>query len=890
MKELLIILLLFNSFLAEAQKSVVQGRISDIQKVPIEAVTVSIYNAADSSLLNYTISDKKGDYILKGIPKNKNSFIVFSCMGYKKLITNKQILESSIQCDVQLLSESVNLENVTVVSFIPPVVIKKDTVEFNTSAFSGFSNEAIDELLKRLPGFEKNTNGGFSFNGKRVSRITVEGRDFFSKNSSLALKNLPAEYIDKVQVTNVKGTNLDNENDKTKEVNKPFGKIFVGGGSMSRYESGFIINQISSKKQLSILGFSNNLNKTGFSVSDINEINGRQMIQRITNNNTSVGNLYIGNNEGLQISSGVGINYGKQINKSIINLSYFITKVNSNVNSNSRSLRIFGDTLLTEDATGNQIGKTISHNANANYEYTIDSTFNFNIVPLFVNNSTFSDSKYTSTLRNSKSGILNESSGNVKTNGIYNNFESTSGFNWTTKNKKINSQLSLFFKSENIKSEAKETQEVKYYSNNLPLYNDSVIQNVIRNTNNVILSPNASINYLISNRSTLGFSMKVSGRSIKQDLNTFSYDSTFKTYEFSPGLSSKVKLEEVVSIPTINFSHNFNQKFSFRSSLGYNITNRNLTFYANGKQNNNFGYLIAKVDFNAGALNISYDTRVQQVSLTNLNPFVDSTSRTYIQIGNKDLMPTLSKNLSITYSKFNIKKINFNIFTSFDKKDNAITNTTIIDDSGRLTISPVNVNGNYSLSTAFGLSKQYLFKNKNSFTIRFNGNSTYDKQTVFLNNGLNKVYAITSTVSINSDFYLNKILTSTQGYSLTYYESRSQVGNYNNLALTTHVLNLRESIHWPKKLTFENDINLNYSPNVQDGYHKSVFLWNVALSLSILKHEQAQIRLSLYDLLNNNSYNFRYLSSNTLVESQSNSLKRYALLSLIYNIRPRNLK
>jgi hypothetical protein len=164
--------------------------------------------------------------------------------------------------------------------------------------------------------------------------------------------------------------------------------------------------------------------------------------------------------------------------------------------------------------------------------------------------------------------------------------------------------------------------------------------------------------------------MKVSGRSIKQDLNTFSYDSTFKTYEFSPGLSSKVKLEEVVSIPTINFSHNFNQKFSFRSSLGYNITNRNLTFYANGKQNNNFGYLIAKVDFNAGALNISYDTRVQQVSLTNLNPFVDSTSRTYIQIGNKDLMPTLSKNLSITYSKFNIKKINFNIFTSFDKKDN----------------------------------------------------------------------------------------------------------------------------------------------------------------------------------------------------------------------------
>src|SRR5205085_4718616 len=114
---------------------------------------------------------------------------------------------------VLLIPTTKQLDEVMVFAERPPVMIRKDTIEFNASAFKTLPNALVEDLLKKLPGVQVDKDGNINVNGKAVNRILVDGKTFFGDDPKMAIRNLPANAIDKVQVVDDKEELLRNGDD-----------------------------------------------------------------------------------------------------------------------------------------------------------------------------------------------------------------------------------------------------------------------------------------------------------------------------------------------------------------------------------------------------------------------------------------------------------------------------------------------------------------------------------------------------------------------------------------------------------------------------------------------------------------------------------------------------
>ena len=179
--------------------------IDENSKLPIESATVYLTSVKDSSVVDYTISDRTGKFTfsIKKIdyPINlKVSYITFQ--DYK--IENKNLNDDKDFGVISLKEAIVNLNEVVIKSEAPPIRIKKDTLEFNVSSFKVRPDANVETLLKQLPGVEIDSDGKITVNGKEVNQILVNGKPFFDKDGKIALQNLPSNIINKVQVTDTK--------------------------------------------------------------------------------------------------------------------------------------------------------------------------------------------------------------------------------------------------------------------------------------------------------------------------------------------------------------------------------------------------------------------------------------------------------------------------------------------------------------------------------------------------------------------------------------------------------------------------------------------------------------------------------------------------------------
>ena len=191
-----------------ARYGAIKGTVVDsLSRRSLESTSIAVYLASDSSLVNYALSSRKGDFTITDIPLNTNCTMVITNRGYE--IYFKSIIltadRKELLLDTILLVKSFNeLKAVTVTALRPPVSVKPDTLEFNVSSFKTMPNAMIEDLLKQLPGVEVDKDGNITINGKKVSKIMVDGREFFGGDPKIAIKNLPKDIIEKLQVVDNK--------------------------------------------------------------------------------------------------------------------------------------------------------------------------------------------------------------------------------------------------------------------------------------------------------------------------------------------------------------------------------------------------------------------------------------------------------------------------------------------------------------------------------------------------------------------------------------------------------------------------------------------------------------------------------------------------------------
>ena len=242
-----IIVLFFIQTFSYAQTKVL-GFVIDENNTPLYSVSVILKNSINSSILSYTYSDNKGNYILKTRKTGKFN-LTFSSLGYEPKTVMVEIdgIQKEIKIDVILKEKSFELEEVIIQAELP-MSIKKDTISYKTKYYVKGNEQTVEDLLKTIPGLNINAEGTIKIGNQEIEKLMIDGDDLFEKGYKILSKNMPAYPIEEVEVLKkysnnrlFKGIEESNKvalnlklNEKSKRI--WFGNIKTGSNFKNRYE------------------------------------------------------------------------------------------------------------------------------------------------------------------------------------------------------------------------------------------------------------------------------------------------------------------------------------------------------------------------------------------------------------------------------------------------------------------------------------------------------------------------------------------------------------------------------------------------------------------------------------------------------------------------------
>ncbi|WP_333878282.1 carboxypeptidase-like regulatory domain-containing protein, partial [Flavobacterium sp.] len=547
----------FFSFISLAQNSVtLKGKVVDqTTKLPIESATVYLTSVKDSTVIDYSITNKQGVFSFKIRKIEKPFLFKVSYVSYQDFKKEMESLLSDKDLGTVEMQEAVNeLNEVVIKSEIPPIRIKKDTLEFNAASFKVGADANVEALLKQLPGVEITPEGKITVNGKEVNNILVNGKPFFGKDGKIATQNLPAEIIDKVQVTDTKTKaeemsgdssssqektiNLTIQEDKNKGV---FGKVVAGTGSDKRYESSLLLNAFKGERKISVLASSNNINSIGFSMDEIfDNMGGGRNTSVYYNDDGSFGinNMSFGANRGITRSNMIGVNYQDKWLKKIDQSGsyYFSNAVTENTNRSYRTNLLPEGNTYTGSMARTKSGSN-GHNLDLNFEVEIDSTASIYFSPNFQKSKSYGKSSRSQITVDEIQTELNSS-----TNDDYNENDNTvfgAEASFSKRFKKKNRGMVINFESEFQKrDDYVNTNSATLFSDTTP--DDIRNQNRFENDENNFVKFEVRYGEPLTDSLRLSLTSEITYRKRDNRLNTFDFDAGTNQYDDFNDLQSNV--------------------------------------------------------------------------------------------------------------------------------------------------------------------------------------------------------------------------------------------------------------------------------------------------------------------------------------------------------------
>ena len=173
-----------------------------ILKKAIPSCTITLLEKKDSSLVTFTQTDYLGKFDLRGIPNGEYRLLIthVNYHNYNQFFTINDEKKNFDLGEIRMDDKSKVLTEVVVSNEAPPVSLINDTIQYNAGSFKTAPNANVEQLLKKLPGVKVEKDGTVKAQGEKVSRLLVDGKEFFGADPKIATKNLPADAVDKVQV------------------------------------------------------------------------------------------------------------------------------------------------------------------------------------------------------------------------------------------------------------------------------------------------------------------------------------------------------------------------------------------------------------------------------------------------------------------------------------------------------------------------------------------------------------------------------------------------------------------------------------------------------------------------------------------------------------------
>jgi hypothetical protein len=895
---------------------------------------------ANEKAIKGKYSDKNGffeiDDVSEGSYKLKISFI-----GYETILKEIRVKSNLNLKEISLITSSVTTGQIEVVEKMNLGSQKNDTTELNAGAYKVNQNASAEDLVRKMPGVQIESDGTVKAQGETVKKVLVDGKQFFGDDPSIALKNLPSDMIDKVQIYDkasdqAQFTGFDDGNaSKTMNIiTKPnrkngyFGKVVLSGADQGLYSSNLTLNVFKGNMRLSVLGMSNNVSQSNFQAEDImgmmggGQGQGQRMMQRMMSRFGSamprpggagggfmggMSDYFVSSADGKSKTHSFGINYTDLWAENLqVSSSYFFNFTNT-ITDQIADRIYYLDTLTnqTYNQSSNFTSDNYNHRFNMEMTWNIDSSNSLMIKPRISfqdNNQTTNSlsSNYTRETNSIEKQLLNKSDNSYKVEGKGYNFSNDLLYRL----KLSNNGRTLSFNLNTTINDKKSNTDIytlNTFKNLDQFYFDTL--NQAARTPKISKSWNTNFSYTepVGDSSQLSFSYDLKNSFNQSDKRTNNYDSLTQTYSnLDTLLSNSFDNQYIVHRPSLNFRTN-SGRWSYQAGINYQYTDLKNTQTLPSNFQSNFKFEDFLPSFNltykvneANNLRVMYRTNTNVPSIDQLQKVIDNTNSLQLSTGNPNLKQEYAHNFTLRYNNMNFtsQEMFFMVF-NMNFKNNSIANSnfiaisdTVIDDiklnKGVQLSRPTNLDGYYNLSTfiTYGMPVSFLSSNLNT---SLGGNFNHTPGLT------NNIKTITNSYNASLTFLLGSNISEDVDFTVVsrtnYNFSKSDYQNSNSQSYFIQNSNLKLKYKFFETFFVQGDLNSTIYVGKDAGSNPDVNLLNLSFGTSLFSNNMGELKFGVYDLLKQNKAINRSINDLYIENSQTNVLQQYFMLTFTYNFR-----
>lgn len=936
LRQVLLVLCIWATTNVLAQDIILTGKVTDKESGEALALATVQLLRTDSSLVTGSMADNQGQFTLKA-PQMGNYVVKITTLGYDPLIKPIKI-SSRERLNLGILAmktDAIALQEATVTANAAKVVLKEDTLIYNANAYRTPEGSVVEELVRKLPGAQIDDNGKITINGKEVTKILIDGKEFMTGDTKTALKNIPTSVIEHIKAYDEKSdlsriTGIDDGNEQTvldfglkKGMNKgTFANIDLAGGTYKRYAERMMGAYFKDKYR--IMGFANlnNTNDKGFA-------GGRQR--------------FGGQPDGLNTTKMIGVNINYEDKNKL--------KVDASVRWNHNN----GD-LQTYNTTQNFVNNKGAFSQSNNSNQTRDNSWNGQMRVEW----------QPDTMTN----ILFRPTVSYKSNDGK-SIETAATFNedpYIYADNPLQTEALAQLAAQGIAVNSGYNAGISYGNNVNANGTLQINRKLNRKGRNVTLRLNGSYG------DTDNKSLSINNVHLYRLYNQAGTDSTYQTnrYTPTPGKKASYSVQATYSEPIfkggfLQLSYEFTHSFNRSDRTTYNFSNLGETFFADiqpayrgwnnylnllpnklntykdetlsrfSQYNNNThevqlmlrvvkslyhlnvgmmvqpqqsnyvqNYMGRSVDTIRNVVNVSptldfryrfnkqsnlrinYRGTTSQPGMTDLLDIIDDSNPLYVQQGNPGLKPAFTNRFRLLYNNYlSNRQQAIMTFANFSTTRNAIsTKITYNAQTGGRLARPENINGNWDAQA--GVMYNTAIDSAGVWYINTFTNINYNNYVAYLNKDVQQSDLRNVTRSLNmgerlAAGYRKGWLEIEVDGSLNYTHSHNQWLTQGNIDSWQYGYGATLNLNLPWGMSLSTDLHQNNRRGYADpAMNTSEWIWNAQIAQSLLKNKALTLSLQLYDILHEQSSFSRTINALQRSDTQYNNINSYAMLHVIY--------
>ncbi len=875
----------------------VKGIVTDGSDEPLTGAVIALVG----NQRNAVLADSDGRFAIE-VPDSGRSEIQITFLGMDTIVRSVDVNypDSAIDLGVIKMHEvGTTLQEAIVTAVKTAITAKQDTLEYNAGSFRTTQNSTVEDLLKKLPGIEVGSDGSITSGGKTVTKILVDGKEFFGDDPKMASKNLPSDMVDKVQVVDRKSdlarlTGVDDGEEETvinltvkkDQSNGWFGNVSAAYGTNDRYNGSFVINRFHNGNQFTLLGGLNNVNDMGFTDNGAGRFTGFGGGGGVLSSKRLGFNFNVGNGEKFRVGGNITYSYSDRDTRTRKSTQYLFPDSTSWHSSGS----------MTRDK---------GHNLRADLrmQWKIDEYNTLDFRPSFSFNTRKSESSDTSFLRaGDQLRSLVNSSDNSKTNS--GNSWQTSGnliFNHafaSRPGRSFSAQVNYSFS--NVRQRSATLSEIIYY---LQHNDDEDLYRFIdsRQWTNSVGGRLTWTEPLgdVTRGNFLTIAYRINYRTNNADKYTYDLDPTladtlpkFPTqapegYEPDPGLSNRFRnnyLSQEVQIGYKKVAQDYNLEagivFAPSQSASHDLINNNRDIPTRHVWNVSpfarFRYRFSKTR----SISANYRARTSEAPMNSLQPVADVSDPLHITIGNPSLKPSFSQSIGANFNDFNSEHQQ-SIFAAINASYtlNSVANRTVTDpETGVRTTTYSNVNGNFNI---FGMGMISRPIGPRHWRINAHLGTRFSNNAGYINGDFNRSGNLQLNPRVGIT-YSNSIFQMTVNPSYSFSLATNTLSHQPDRTTHTYGFTADATLDLPFGLSISTDLDFNTSTGYLAGFNATQWLWNASISYSMLSDRSLTLSLEANDILRQRTNISRTVSANLISDTETNNLTRYFMVSLTW--------